>query len=286
MTGTLCAFLSFLLWGMLPFYWKWLDAVPALEILAHRVLWASVLMVVIVPLVQRNQLRNAIRDPRALLMSAVAGILVAANWFIYIWAVTADRMVEASLGYYINPLVSVFLGILFLRERLTRAQIVALLLAIAGVLVLTVSYGRFPWVSIALGFSFGVYGLVKKISRLNSVVSLLIELVCLAPAATVYLAILGRAGDGAFGAGDAGITLLLAGTGAVTIAPLLLFGAGARRIPLHRVGFLQYIAPSLMLLIGTVVYREPFTRVHLVTFGLIWAALAIYTVTALRRRGV
>jgi chloramphenicol-sensitive protein RarD len=277
--GTLLSFSSFLLWGVLPFYWKWLDSVPAEQILAHRILWAAVLMVAVVLGLQRRQLAVALRDGRALLVSAIAGVLVGANWFIYIWAVTSERIVEASLGYYINPLVSVLLGVLFLRERLTRLQLVALLLAVAGVVVLTLSYGRFPWVSIALAFSFGTYGLVKKTSRLNSVVSLLIELVLLAPVAAVYIALLGRSGQSAFAAGDLRTTLLLAGAGVVTVAPLLLFGAGARRIPLSRVGFLQYVAPTLMLVIGTVVYGEPFTVAHLVSFALIWTALGLYTVS-------
>ncbi|MFW5738141.1 MAG: EamA family transporter RarD, partial [Spirochaetota bacterium] len=274
MLGTASAFSAFLLWGLLPFYWKWLGAVSAPEILAHRIVWSSLLLAIIVPISQRRELSEAIRDRRALLIAAGAGVVIGINWFIYTWAVGAERLVEASLGYYINPLVSVLLGVVVLRERLTPAQLVALLLAAAGVLVLAVSYGRIPWVSLGLAFSFGFYGLVKKVGRLNSVMSLFVELSVLAPIALVHLLARHDAGTGAFGAAGQRITWLLAGTGIVTIIPLLLFGAGARRIPLSRVGFLQYVAPTLMLLIGTLFYGEPFTPVHIASFALIWSALA------------
>ena len=284
--GTLSGFSAFLLWGLLPFYWKWLGGVAAAEILAHRIVWAALLMAILVPLTQRAELTAALRDRRALLVAAGAGIVIGGNWFIYTWAVGAERLVEASLGYYINPLVSVLLGVVVLRERLTRAQLVALALATAGVLVLTVSYGRVPWVSLGLAFSFGFYGLVKKTGRLNSLLSLLVELVVVAPLALAYLVVRHRAGLGAFGVAAPVVTWLLFGAGVVTVVPLLLFGAAARRIPLSRVGFLQYIAPTLMLLIGTIFYGEPFTIAHAVSFGLIWSALAIYTTTLVRRRRV
>jgi chloramphenicol-sensitive protein RarD len=283
--GTLSALLAFLIWGFLPLYWKWLGAVPPTELLAHRVLWAAVILVVAVPILKWRELRAAFRDPRAILAAILAGILLASNWFIYIWAVSVDRLVEASLGYYINPLVNVLLGVVFLRERLTRIQTAALVLAIAGVLVLTFSHGQFPWISIALGFSFGVYGLVKKTGRLGNFVSLFTELLLLAPVAAIYVVVIGRAGHGAFAAGNPLVTALLAAAGIVTVTPLLLFGAAARRIRLSRLGFLQYIAPTAMLLIGTLIYGEPFTSAHAVSFALIWIALALYMVTLVRRRG-
>ncbi|MEE8440647.1 MAG: EamA family transporter RarD [Spirochaetia bacterium] len=284
-SGTLFALLSFLIWGFLPLYWKGLGGVPAIEMLAHRVFWAGAVLIVVVPLFQWRELRVAFRDRPALLAATLAGLLLAANWFIYIWAISVDRLVEASLGYYINPLVNVLLGVVFLRERLTRLQTVALAFAAAGVLVLTFSHGQFPWISIALGFSFGIYGLVKKVGRLNSLVSLLVELLLVAPVAGIYILIIQRAGQGSFAVGNGLVTGLLAGAGIVTVTPLLLFGAGARRIPLSRVGFLQYVAPTIILLIGTVLYDEPFTRVHAVSFTLIWVALAIYTVTIVPVRG-
>lgn len=283
LAGTVSAFAAFLLWGLLPVYWKWVDTVPAAEILAHRVIWALFLMAAVVAIAQRNELMSSLRDLRAVLIAAGAGILVGGNWFIYTYAVVADRIVEASLGYYINPLVSVLLGVVVLRESLSRAQIVAVALAFAGVLVLAISYGRVPWISLGLAFSFATYGLVKKTGRLNSTVGLLVELTVLTPIALVYLGARHLAGAGAFAAGVPATTWLLVGAGLVTVVPLLLFGAGARRIPLSRVGFLQYLAPSLMLLIGTVFYGEPFTGAHAVSFGLIWTALGIYTVAMIRR---
>lgn len=282
--GTLSALLAFTIWGALPLYWRWLDAVPAFELLTHRIFWALVLLAIIVPLFQRRELRSALRDPKALLAALLAGFLLGINWFIYIWSISVERLVESSLGYYINPLVSVLLGVIFLRERLSRAQLVALLLATAGVLVLTVSYGRFPWISLALAFTFGTYGLLKKVGRIGSVVGLFIEMWIIGPAAGIYLGILLVRGGGAFATVNPLTTALLAGAGIVTVAPLLLFGAAARRIPLSRVGFLQYIAPTSMLLIGTLLWGEPFTAAHAVSFGLIWTALAIYTVTLVRGR--
>jgi chloramphenicol-sensitive protein RarD len=282
--GTTSGMLAFLIWGLLPFYWKWLGSVSAAEILSHRVVWSALLLLVLVPTLQRRELAAAVRDRWALLVAAAAGVLVGGNWYIYTWAVNADRLVEASLGYYINPLVSVLLGVIVLRERLNRTQAVAVAIAAVGVLVLAVSYGRFPWVSLGLAFSFALYGLVKKTGRLNSMVSLLVELVVIAPIALVFLMARHSSGVGAFGAAAPSVTWLLAGAGIVTITPLLLFGTAARRIPLSRVGFLQYIAPTLMLLIGTVFYGEPFTAAHGVSFALIWTALGIYTVTLIRGR--
>ncbi|TVQ29240.1 MAG: EamA family transporter RarD, partial [Spirochaetaceae bacterium] len=282
--GTLAAFLAFLIWGLLPFYWKWLGSVPAAEILAHRIVWAVLLMLIIVPAFQRRQLRSALADRRGLVVASLAGVLVGANWFLYVWSVGAERLVEASLGYYINPLVSVLLGVVVLHERLSRRQAIAVGFATAGVLVLSISYGKIPWISLGLASSFGLYGLVKKTGRLNASVSLLVELVALTPAALVFLTIRHAAGTGSFATVGPVVTGLLVGAGVVTVGPLLLFGGAARRIPLSRVGILQYIAPSLMLLIGTVFYGEPFTTAHAVSFALIWTALAVYTTTLPRRR--
>ncbi|MFW6293485.1 MAG: EamA family transporter RarD [Spirochaetota bacterium] len=281
--GTLSGFFAFLIWGLLPFYWKWLGSVTAAEILAHRIVWSAIMLVVLVPLIQREELKAALRDRAALLIAGGAGLIVGANWFVYTWAVGAERLVEASLGYYINPLVSVVLGILVLRERLSRMQLVAVGLATVGVLVLTISHGRLPWISLALASSFGLYGLVKKIGRLNSLISLLVELIVLFPIAAVFLAIRHADGAGSFAAGTPRVSWLLAGAGVVTIAPLLLFGGAARRIPLSRVGLLQYLAPTLMLVIGTLFYGEPFTAAHAVSFAFIWSALGVYSATLVRR---
>ena len=280
--GTLAAFFAFLLWGLLPFYWKGLEGVTAIEVLGHRIVWSALLLAVLVPMIQHRELRSALHSPKALLLASAAGFLVGVNWLVYNYSVAADRLVEASLGYYINPLVSIALGVLVLKERLSRMQIAALALAAAAVLLLSLRVGRFPWISLTLAGSFGLYGLIKKTNTLNSLVSLLVELVVLSPLAVGYLIFLSGRGDSAFAAGNPSQTLLLVGAGVATVAPLLLFGAGARRIPLSRVGFLQYLAPTLMLLIGALIYNEPFTWIHAVSFILIWIALAIYMTTILR----
>lgn len=287
--GTISALSAYLLWGVLPVYWKQLDAVPAVEILMHRILWSGVFMTVITLAWYRSALWSALRRPRSLLYVAVGAVFITINWFIFTYSVVADRLVEVSLGYYINPLVSVLLGVIVLGERLTRVQMVALGVATVAVVVMAVHLGVFPWISLGVAFSFGLYGLFKKIGRLPSSVSLTMELFLLSPVAAVMLVFMHRSGllggVGAFGTSAAGgpvITVLLVGAGAVTAVPLLLFGAGATRIPLSRVGFLQYVAPTLMLLLGTVVYGEPFTIIHAVSFVLIWTALAIYTATLVR----
>lgn len=277
--GTFAAFLAFLVWGVLPLYWRVLDGVPALELLAHRIAWAAAILGPLIIILARGELFASVRDRRAVGIAVAAGMLLSANWFIYIWSIEVDRLVEASLGYYINPLVSVFLGVVFLRERLTRIQIIALILAGCGVLVLAVSHGRVPWISLALAVSFGVYGLMKKIGKLGSFVGLFVELWLVAPVAVIYLLVLQRSGTAAFASGDMVRTLLMAGAGIVTVVPLLLFGFAARSIPLSRVGFFQYLAPTAMLVIGTLLFGEPFTGVHVVSFSLIWLALILYTVS-------
>ena len=282
--GTLSGFFAFLVWGLLPFYWKWLGSVTPAEIPAHRIIWSAIMLLLFVPIVQRRELAVALRDRTALLIAGGAGLLVGANWFVYTWSVAMERLVDASLGYYINPLVSVVIGVVILRERLSRLQVVAVGLATVGVLVLTFSYGRLPWVSLSLAFSFALYGLVKKTGRLNSLISLLVELTVLFPIAAVFLAFRHAGGVGSFAGGNPAVSWLLAGAGVVTITPLLLFGGAVRRIPLSRVGFLQYLAPTLMLLIGTVFYGEPFTTAHAVSFAFIWGGLAVYSVSLVRRQ--
>lgn len=289
--GTVAALLAYLLWGLLPIYWKQLDLVPAPEILVHRVIWSAVAMFVVALIWYRGQLRAALSTPRRLLVVPIAALLISANWLTYNFAVVADRIVEASLGYYINPLVSVLLGVVVLHERLTKLQILAVAIASAGVALLTIRLGIFPWISLALAFSFGSYGLVKKLGGFSAIVGLTLELLLLAPFAGVTVTLMHRRGAfgaiGAFGsaaAGGAGVTILLVLAGIVTATPLLLFGAGAKRVPLSRVGFLQYVAPTLMLLIGTIIYGEPFTPVHAVSFVLIWSALGVYSVSLVRSR--
>jgi chloramphenicol-sensitive protein RarD len=281
--GALFAFLAFLIWGLSPIYWKMLDEVGAFEIILHRILWSFVFLM---PLVlagrQWTDFTSAIKNPRILSILLITAILVAANWLIYIWAVNNGRVLQASLGYYINPLVNIVLGMLFLRERLRGAQAVAVVLATLGVLNLTFRYGVFPWVSLALAFSFGIYGLIRKVAAVGALVGLTVETLLLTVPAGIGVFHLHRAQSGAFLHAGTKTDLLLLGTGILTATPLLLFNLGARRVTLATLGFIQYTAPTGMLLLGITMFGEPFTRIQAVTFGLIWTALAIYSWDSVR----
>jgi len=285
--GILYAVAANLLWGILPVYWKALQAVPAVEILAHRVIWSFIFLAGVMTL-RKNwpALREKLRRRRTLAAFFGSSGFIAVNWLTYIWAVNSGRLVETSLGYFINPLVNVLLGFLFLRERLSRPQTVAVILAGTGLVFLTWRHGGLPWVALTLAFSFGFYGLIKKIGTLSAVEGLTFETAVLTVPSLAYLALLGVGGTGAFGRG-ATPTALLALSGVVTAYPMLLFAAAARRIPLATVGFLGYISPSLQFILGVLVYREPFDAARLAGFIVIWVALAIYSVDgvlAARRR--
>lgn len=278
LAGALFAFLAFLIWGLSPIYWKALHGVGAFEIILHRILWSFVFLVPLVWLGhQWAEFKKAIKSPRMLAILLVTSVLVGANWLIYIWAVNNGRVLQASLGYYINPLVNIVLGMVFLRERLRRAQAVAVVLATVGVLNLTFRYGVFPWVSLVLAFSFGFYGLVRKVAAVGALVGLAIETLLLTVPASIWVFHLHQIRAGAFLHTGLQTDLLLLGTGILTATPLLLFNLGAKRITLATLGFIQYTAPTGMLLLGITMFGEPFTRVQAVTFGLIWTALAIYS---------
>ncbi|WP_155316088.1 EamA family transporter RarD [Desulfosarcina alkanivorans] len=278
LAGTLYAFLAFLIWGLSPIYWKALHGVGAFEIILHRILWSFVFLMPLIWLGhQWAEFRQTIKSPRMLSILLITSLLVGANWLIYIWAVNNGRVLQASLGYYINPLVNIVLGMVFLRERLRRAQAVAVVLATLGVLNLTFRYGVFPWVSLALALSFGVYGLVRKVAAVGALVGLTVETLLLTVPASIWVFHLHRIQAGAFLHTGLTTDLLLLGTGILTATPLLLFNLGAKRITLATLGFIQYTAPTGMLLLGITMFDEPFTRVQAVTFGLIWTALAIYS---------
>ena len=281
-TGFLYALAAYLAWGFLPIYFKALRGVPALEVLAHRVVWSVVLLAVAVLAARRGAaVREALSPGRRGLLAATA-TLIAANWLLYIWAVQSGRIVEASLGYFVNPLVNVLLGVAFLGETLSRPQRIALGLAAAGVATLVVRLGAFPWVSILLALSFGLYGLLRKRAALDALGGLLAETALLAPLALAFLVARGAAGTGAFGRTPA-TTLLLALAGVITALPLVWFAVGVRRLRLSTMGLIQYVAPTGQFLLGVVLYREPFTRAHAVAFALIWSSLALYTWDALAR---
>ncbi|WP_026570868.1 MULTISPECIES: EamA family transporter RarD [Sediminibacillus] len=281
--GVLFTAAAYILWGFLPIYWKLVQNVPAGEILAHRIVWSFVFMALLLSLLKKwrpfiRECRQIIRDKQRLIGITLASIVISINWLVFIWAVNSDHVVQASLGYYINPLISIILGMVVLKEKLTKWQLISFLLAAAGVVNLTISFGVFPWVSILLALSFGLYGLLKKTVAISAMFGLAIETLIVTPIALIYL--LSRQTDG--GAAPeifTSTTGLLILSGVATAVPLLLFASGAQRIPLSMVGFLQYFAPTLMLFIGVFLYGETFTHAHLVSFTCIWAALAIYTVS-------
>ncbi len=283
LSGVFFAASAFLIWGLSPVYWKALGAVGPLEIVMHRVVWSfAFLMVIILAAHQWRELRDGLRSGRTLAVLAASALLVALNWLIYIWAVNNGYLLQASLGYYINPLVNVVLGMTFLRERLRPAQMAAVLLAAAGVVYLTVQYGRFPWISLALAFSFGLYGLIRKVAPVSSLVGLTVETMLMSGPALAYLLFLGARHGGAIFRGDLHLDLLLMSTALMTAVPLLLFTAGARRIRLSTLGLMQYLAPSGMFLLAVLYYREPFRSAQLWTFIMIWTALALYSADSLK----
>lgn len=277
---------AFGLWGVGPVYFKAVGQVPPLELLAHRVVWCVALTALLITFGRDwGQLRRSIRDRRTLATLALSAALVAVNWFTFIYAVTTDRIVEASLGYFINPLFNVVLGMLFLRERLNRPQLIAVLMALAGTLNLTLSLGVVPWIALTLAVCFGFYGLLRKTVRIEAVNGLFVETAMLTPVAAGYLLWLGWHGQGAFGTIDLGTDALLLFAGVITALPLVWFTRAARRLRYVTIGLLQYIAPTLQLLVGVLVYGEAFTSAHWVSFGLIWAGLAIFTWDAVSGMG-
>ncbi len=276
--GMLYAIAAYGIWGLFPLYWKTLQHVPALEILSHRMTWSLLFVLLLLVLRRRwDWLKTAVHTPRTILLFAASAALLSANWFVYIWGVNAGHIVETSLGYFINPLVSVLMGVLFLGERLRRWQWLAIGLAAAGVVYLTIQYGALPWISLTLATSFALYGLIRKTAPLGSLEGLSLETALMFFPALGYLVYLEAMGTAAFGHVDGMTSLLLGFAGVATAVPLLLFAAGARLIKLATIGILQYIAPTLQFLIGVLIYHEPFTVDRLVGFSLIWLALVIYS---------
>jgi chloramphenicol-sensitive protein RarD len=266
-------------WGLFPIYWKWLHQVPALQLLSHRIGWSFLLLLaVILATRQWRAFRAAALTRRVLRIYLVAALLIGVNWLTYVWAVNAGFIVETSLGYFINPLLSVLMGVLFLRERLRAWQWLPIGLATAGVLYLTFAYGALPWIALTLAVSFGFYGLIKKVAPLSSLYGLTLETGILFLPALAYLLVANAAGQGAFLHVGARSDLLLVGVGLVTTIPLLMFASAARRIPLSLVGILQYITPTMQFLLGVLVYKEPFTHTRLIGFGVVWIALIIFGV--------
>ncbi len=278
---------AYILWGFLPIYWKLIDEIPAFEILAHRIIWSCVFMIAVILILNKwgafiLECKAIWKNKKSLIGVILASLTISLNWFTYIWAVNTGHVIEASLGYYINPLVSILLGMVVLKETFSRTQWLAFLLAGIGVLYMTIHFGSVPWIALLLAFSFGTYGLVKKLVPLNAMFSLTAETLVVAPIALIYLF---TQQSGSFNQVNwlSLTSLLVFGAGIVTAIPLLLFSAGAKRIPLSMVGFLQYFAPTIMLALGVFLYDESFTAVHAVSFTFIWAGLVVYTLTRMKR---
>ncbi|MDM8540189.1 EamA family transporter RarD [Desulfococcaceae bacterium HSG9] len=278
LTGVLNAIGAFLIWGLSPIYFKILAHVSTFEILLHRMVWSFFFLFPIVILTGRwKEFSAAIANRRTLLILIGTTLLVSGNWFVFIWAINSGKILQTSLGYFINPLINVLLGMLFLKERLRPAQTASVILAAAGVFYMTIESGTFPWIALFLAISFSFYGLVRKIAAVNALVGVTVETMLLFFPASTYLYYLNTLGTGAFQSINASTDILLMGTALVTALPLLLFTAGARCINFATLGMLQYIAPSGTFILAVYVYNEPFQTVQLIAFILIWISLIIYS---------
>ena len=283
--GFLYGVAAYVLWGGFPLYWPLLEPAGSVELLAHRVLWSLVTLLVLVLVLRRGaQLRALLGDRRVLGLLVLAAIVITLNWGTYIYGVTHDRVVETSLGYFINPLVTVLMGVLILEERLRSLQWLAIAIGALACVVLTVDYGHPPWIALVLAFSFGTYGLAKKQAGAEAVESLTLETLLICPLALVYLGWLTAQDRSSFASEGAGHAWLLMSAGLVTAVPLLCFGAAAIRVPMVTLGLLQYVAPILQFGLGVLYFHEDMTAGRWIGFALVWVALAIFTFESLRHR--
>lgn len=278
---------AYVLWGILPVYWKALELVSPFEILSSRFMWSCVFVFLLIIFQKKwllftKEVKQVFSNVKTGAAMAAAGITISFNWGTFIWAVNNGHIVETSMGYYINPLVSILFAVVFLRERLDKMQLAAITCAFIGVASMVYSFGKIPWVSLTLAFTFALYGLLKKILPVSALTSIMLETLLITPLALVYEYSLWQQGVSFYASGNLQVIMMLTGAGVVTAIPLLLFTAGARLLPLKIIGFLQYISPTLTLLIGVFVYNEAFTVSHLLAFGWIWAALFLFIVSQLR----
>ncbi len=278
---------AYVLWGILPVYWKALELVSPFEILSSRFMWSCVFVFLLIIFQKKwplfaKEVKQVFSNVKTGAAMVAAGITISFNWGTFIWAVNNGHIVETSMGYYINPLVSILFAVVFLRERLDKMQLAAITCAFIGVASMVYSFGKIPWVSLTLAFTFALYGLLKKILPVSALTSIMLETLLITPLALVYEYSLWQQGVSFYASGNLQVIMMLTGAGVVTAIPLLLFTAGARLLPLKIIGFLQYISPTLTLLIGVFVYNEVFTASHLLAFGWIWAALLLFIVSQLR----
>ncbi|MGS0654809.1 EamA family transporter RarD [Staphylococcus arlettae] len=280
--GIIFAFGAYILWGILPLYWELIQGFGAFEILAFRIIFSMIFMVFIVLIGKNRQafvrdLKSLIGSPIKLIAIIVAGYVITINWGTFIWAVTNGHVLQSSLGYYINPIVSILLALIFLKERFNKFEWLAIILAFIGVLYMTIKIGEFPFVSLLLAFSFGIYSLIKKLVPIDAISSITIECIVTAPAGFIYLWYIWQQQQMSFGINSSSLWLIF--SGAVTAVPLILFSAGAKRIPLSLTGFIQYVGPTLMFILGIFVFKEPFDVNQLITFVFIWLGIIVYSIS-------
>lgn len=280
---------AYLLWGVLPIYWKLLHQVPALEILASRFIWSAAFVAILLCFMGKLQMfveetKGVFSTWKTGLTMLAAAVTISFNWGIFIWAVEDGRIVETSMGYYINPLVSVLFGMVFLGERLDKLQVIAVICACLGIGTMIIKNGSLPWVSVSLAATFAFYGLLKKIIKVNAFTSIMLETLLISPLAIGYLLHLSNNGGNSYESCSMGVIALLMGAGAVTATPLILFTNCAKLLPLKMVGFMQYLAPTISLLIGVFIYNEAFTFTHVIAFGCIWTGLAFFICSQLRAK--
>jgi len=281
--GVLYAIGAYLIWGTLAIYWKLLKDIPSGEILAHRIFWSFLFVFVLLMIGKRMaHIKEVLAVRKNAYTVLISGFLISFNWFIYIWAVNHDQVIQASLGYYINPLLSFALGVVVLKEGMNRWQFISILLAAIGVLVLIIEYGTIPWIALSLAASFAFYGLVKKLVQLDSLITLGLETLMVFPFAVAYMIYLQMNGTSSLGQISIPTFILLASSGFLTAIPLFWFAQGAKRLPYTTISFIQYISPSISLILGIFLFKESFTWVHLVSFGFIWLALLVYSITSNR----
>lgn len=282
-TGLIYAVIAYTIWGLLPLYWKLFEEMPAGEILSHRIIWSFVFVVGIVAFKKRwNELRQIITVKATLLTLICSSLLITVNWLVFIWAVNSGKTVETSIGYYLTPLVNVVLAIVFLREKPTGGQWMAVALAGTGVLLISFDYGTVPWISVSLALSFGLYGLVKKKVKIDASIGLVTETMIVLPLAIMYWGYLGKSDSSTAWSLPISSLLLLLLSGGLTAIPLLLFAKAARRLPLSTLGFVQYIGPTLTLLLSVFVFEETVNTTTLISLFLIWSALIVYATSSIR----
>lgn len=283
--GVFYAIAAYFMWGLLPLYWKVFQAMGAWEILAHRIVWSVVFVAIIIVVTKRiRKLRESVSGAKMVGALIICSLLISANWLLYIWAVNNDQVMQTSLGYYMNPLITVLMGVIFLKEKMHVGQWISLALASCGVLYITIQYGEFPWVALSLALTFAFYGLAKKLVKLEAIIGLAWETLFVAPIALAYLLMIQINGTQTVSALAWWQVLLLTLAGVGTALPLYWFAEAAARLPLSMIGFIQYLSPTISLLSAIFLFHEPFTTTHMISFSLIWGALIIFTVSSIQKK--